>query len=774
MKKYLAHTANNEKKVSHLLKDHLYETGEKAEEFISESNGELSELSKWAGRLHDFGKYRDEFQDYLLGNRESCLETHHAVYGAALAFQKFQNSKNPVWLPIAFSIAAHHAGLHDKNQLNELFPKYDAFNRLSPLIELFEKELADDKFAEKIEKIPDTLEIPNLLSDPLKFEVATRMIFSSLVDADFLDTEKHYRNDEERQTIKLDDNLCRNLQEKLESARLEKVENAKRKNADENLIRIRNRIFENCIEKASAPSGFFSLTVPTGGGKTLSAMAFALEHARKYNLRRVIVVIPYLSIIEQNAKEYREIFGDDIVIENHSAVKIEAEEQEENKKSEKRKRSPLALSAENWDAPIIVTTSVQFIESLFSHKPSRCRKLHNIARSVVIFDEVQTLPPKLLIPLFSVWRELVENYGVSFVFSTATQPAFRRGFNFKNGFSDDELKEMEITENTDEIFKQLNRVKYEFKEFQKPQTWAEIAAEMLVEKQILCVVNTRKHAFELWDEIIRQKTRTDFFYSGASELFHLSSAMCAEHRLEKIAEIKKRLENGQTCRVVSTQLVEAGVDLDFPVLFRAVAPLDSIVQAAGRCNREGKLEKGRVKVFTPVENRLPPGIYQTATDETCSMLPNYDEKDLAVQHGIFADYFSRIYNRIDTGNEIQTDRKKLYFREVSGKAKVIDNEGIGVIVPYKKAKKIVEKIRMKNLKSKFTLFGKDDLRSLQRFMVNLYPKDFNILQELRQLKPLISGEDKNLELFVVDEGSYNENLGVLTQNRPTNEFYGGM
>ena len=748
--KYLAHTENDNEKV-HDLDDHLKCVGELAQKFICEANAELGEQAKWAGLLHDLGKYRDEFQEYLIGRRESSNDTHHAVYGAALAFQNAQKTRNQAWLSIAFAIAAHHAGLHDKSDLPTLFQKYDAFNRLSPLIERFEAE-----FGKILENVANVAFINN----STKLEFATRMIFSCLVDADFLDTEKHYRNGEERKIVEF---KPIELLEKLEAERLRKVENARANNADEKLIEIRNRIFDNCLQKAVNPKGFFSLTVPTGGGKTMSGMAFALKHAKIHNLRRVIVVIPYLSIIEQNAKEYREILGEDIVIENHSAVKIKSEEAEENSKSEKRERNFLEYATENWDAPIIVTTSVQFIESLFAHKTSKCRKIHNIANSVIIFDEIQTLPAKLLEPLFSIWRELKENYGVSFVFSTATQPAFRQNnFNFKNGLSENEL--VEITDHTDETFQSLNRVNYEFKEFQTPKTWDEISAEMLAEKQVLCVLNTRRHAFELYGKLTQPENQG---------LFHLSSSMCAEHRLEVIETIKKRLRNDEVCRVVSTQLVEAGVDLDFPILYRAIAPLDSIVQAAGRCNREGKLNKGRVIVFTPADNKIPQGVYQMATDETCKLLPNYDEEDLAVRHQIFADYFGRIYSKLDTGDKIQADREQLNYREVSKNAKVIDNEGIGVIVQFKSDNndsfEIIKKIRGKNSRTDKVFFGREDMRSLQRFMVNLYPRDFDILQQKQQLQPLLEG--KNLDLFVVNEGSYNAQLGVLIDKRPTDEFY---
>ena len=316
-KEYWAHTENDIQKIPHILKDHLRCVGELAEKFICEANAELCEQAKWAGFLHDLGKYRDEFQEYLIGQRESSNETHHAVYGAALAWER-------KGFLIANAIAGHHAGLYDNYKLKDgsLFTEYQTNARLPQIIERYEKELG---------KVIEKLEIPKFINNSLKIEFATRMIFSCLVDADYLDTEKHYRNGEERKVTEF---MPIELLEKLEAERVKKVTKAKENNADENLIEIRNQIFENCLQKSENPKGFFSLTVPTGGGKTLSAMAFALKHAEVHKLRRVIVVIPYLSIIEQNAKEYREILGEDFVIENHSAVKIKSEEAEETAKSE--------------------------------------------------------------------------------------------------------------------------------------------------------------------------------------------------------------------------------------------------------------------------------------------------------------------------------------------------------------------------------------------------------------------------------------------------------
>lgn len=785
-KEYLAHLENSELKQTHVLHEHLSDVAELAEKFICTANPQLGEASRWAGLLHDLGKYRIEFQDYLRGRRESSYETHHAVYGAALTYLLAQKSKSQGWIAVAFAIAAHHAGLHNSQgdgSLNGLVknPNYKIFDDTAILENLrskFESENVSVKIPESL------LNIDFIGAEKLKLETATRMIFSSLVDADFLDTEKHYQNGQERAPLKLDEKLLQTLLEKLETARLKKVEEAGAKNADEKLVEIRNSIYENCLRKAAESPGFFSLTVPTGGAKTLAAMAFALRHALAHDLRRVIVVIPYLSIIEQNAKDYREIFGADVVIENHSSVVI----REEDKSSDfDEKRNPLALAAENWDAPVIVTTSVQFIESLFSHKPSRCRKLHNIARSVVIFDEVQTLPAKLLEPLFSIWRELRDNYGVSFVFSTATQPAFRKNeTNFKNGFGANEMRE--ITDDTDEIFKSLNRVEYDFEHFQKPRSWSEIASEMLGERQILCVVNTRRHAFELWNELNRQKNENNSSGSIDAATFHLSSAMCAEHRLEMIETIKRKLKNGDECLVVSTQLIEAGVDLDFPVLFRAAAPLDSIVQAAGRCNREGALTdnegnliKGRVKVFTPADEGLPNGIYRQATKNTVDILPKITGEELAHNktingETIFESYFSNLYDEIPLGENIQKERREKNFRNVSREARVIDDSGIRVIVRFqgenRDSNEIIEEIQNRWINrtkdtDKFS-FDRKDFQNLQRFMVNLRKENFEELEKDGIIKKLLPNKD--LEQFVLDANCYDENLGVLKKGFSLEDF----
>jgi CRISPR-associated endonuclease/helicase Cas3 len=661
---------------------------------------------------------------------------------------------------LSIAIAGHHAGLHDRSKLQALVndEKYKAMERLPLLIERFAAEVGppDEQFAE-----------PQFdLTQKTHAELYIRMLFSTLVDADFLDTEAHYTGALRQSCEFRPDALITRLL----------AEKATKSSAGE-LNTLRNCIFQQCLDAAELPPDFFSLTVPTGGGKTLSSMAFALRHAERHGLRRVIVVIPYLSIIEQNAAQYRRIFDPEntgIVIEHHSAVGVPEDREE-------RQRSPLEYAAENWDAPIVVTTSVQFIESLFVNRPSRCRKLHNIARSIVIFDEVQTLPSHLLNPLLNILRELKTHYGISVVFSTATQPAFRRNAStLKEGFAANDI--IEITRDTAETLSKLRRVKFRLPSTEEMTNWHTLAEEIAERPQALCVLNVRRHAFELW-EALRNVLASD----ERDTVFHLSSAMCAQHRFDLLgddrdpaaATIRHRLRTGQPCRVLSTQLIEAGVDVDFPVIWRALGPLDAIVQAAGRCNREGRLQDangnlalGEVIVFRPVENSLLRGIYSVATGVTETMLARTDAGMLATGHTLFEQYFSQLYQYVPTDYtqtgecSIQEERENLRFREVARKARVIADNTRPVIVPYGEGREHIVEIRTRPQTKGQPRFDKTDLQRLQRFMVNIHQRDFTKLLALGQISPLLP----NLELYVLSEGFYHDHLGLLINQRPAEDF----
>jgi CRISPR-associated endonuclease/helicase Cas3 len=766
---YLAHT-KNERGEPHILHEHLKGVGELAARYATEMHADFAPIARWSGLLHDIGKYRDAFQHYLLdGNKQrgSDPNTHHAVYGAALAYKRGCHT-------MAFTIAGHHAGLHDPEDLMDKViekPSYHAFERLPEVVARFQSEL---------EAIPEVFDEPEFVGENAKTDLYVRMLFSALVDADFLDTEKHFLCGAERSAPKLNPiELLARLSEVKERKGRQALDEAMTDEARE-LARLRNSIYDQCIKAGELPQGFFNLTVPTGGGKTLSGMAFALVHAARHNLSRVVVVIPYLSIIEQNADEYRRILdpdGEGVVIENHSAVVQPT--QEEGAEI----RSPLEYAAENWDAPVIVTTAVQFVESLFANRPSRCRKLHNIAHSVVLLDEAQTLPAHLLHPLLSAMRELKETYGVSFVFSTATQFAFRRSFSLKHGFKEGETTN--IIENASDVFKRLQRVRYEFPKDDEKRGWQEIASKMQAHQQGLCVVNTRRHARDLWEEVKRATYEDD-----GKSIYHLSSAMCAEHRLATIGStenpqegsIRWRLKNGLPCRVISTQLIEAGVDLDFPLVLRALAPLDSIVQAAGRCNRESHLRDaegrpifGRVVIFNPADDGLPQGSYRTGTQTAASMLHRLDTDSLATDHELFAKYFSSLYSKLNEANigeQIEKDRCGLKFRTVAKAARVIQDEGSPVIVPYgEKWEKIVKDIRERAERVGRPFIKRDDFRRLQRFMVNVRENDFKLLEQrggLRKLFPQFPHFDAGIHLL--DDAFYHPQLGVVIDGRPATDW----
>jgi CRISPR-associated endonuclease/helicase Cas3 len=754
MSEYWAHTENSEDK-PHLLYVHLRSVGQLASQFAALMNPQLCEAARWAGLLHDLGKYRDEFQQYLRGQRASSEETHHAIYGAALTFQ--QKCIGPT-----LAIAGHHAGLHNWHQLAEELKadtKYQAQAQLPQMRERFVEELGE--LAGKI-KEPDFISTSRLSA-----ELYTRMLFSALVDADFLDTESHHT-------------LAQRLTHSLQPDELlhRVIADKESKPRDGELNELRNRIFQQCLEAAQSEPGFFSLTVPTGGGKTLAGMAFALAHAQRHKLRRVIVVIPYLSIIEQNAAQYRRILDPEkkgIVTENHSAV-TPPEDTSETRPLKPFEKHATEYAAENWDAPVIVTTSVQFIEFLFANRTSRCRKLHNVARSVVIFDEVQTLPPHLLNPLLNVLRELRDHYSVSFVFSTATQPAFRhRPRHLEEGFKAGEV--CEITAGTAETFRKLQRVHYSLPGVGRTMSWVEVADNLAAQQQSLCVVNLRRHAYELWEQL-----NCALPVAERDGLFHLSSAMCAQHRFDLLGDsdnpqpdtIRHRLRHKLPCHLVSTQLIEAGVDVDFPVVYRALGPLDSIVQAAGRCNREGRLTGadgqptlGQVVVFQPEEHKLPHGVYSKATDITAILLLRTNADDLAQNHELFAEYFDQLCQLTETDQEqIQVDRAELKYREVAAKARVISDDTKPVIVPYGKGAEIINDIRTRQLESGQPRFTRADLRRLQRYIVNLYSPQFRQLEALKQIAPLLP----NLELYVLTAGLYHEHLGLVINQRPLEDF----
>ena len=538
--------------------------------------------------------------------------------------------------------------------------------------------------------MPAGASIPQWANDPLACELLIRMLFSCLVDADWLDTERHFDSGKAQKRGQF--SPLAELWTRFEADQATLLSKARL--TDSLVNQARREVYEACLNAAEGEQGVYRLTVPTGGGKTRSGMAFALRHAAKHGLKRVIVAIPYTSIIDQTAQVYQGILGPDNVLEHHSAIEFALDPTEEQAEAEVRRR----LAAENWDAPIVVTTTVQLFESLFASKPSRCRKLHNIAGSVLVLDEVQTLPLHLLKPIMDVLKELVAHYGVTLVLSTATQPAFSGDSPYLQGFNPSPV---EMVPNPERFFRSLKRVEYDI--IPEPWTWERVAEEMKKHRQALCVVNSRKDALVLFDLLDDPNT------------FHLSTLMCPVHRRETLVEIKRRLDANEPCLLVSTQVVEAGVDLDFPVVLRAMGPLDRIVQAAGRCNREGRLDCGKVIVFEPAEGHAPRGSYATAISEARTMIAgtNADLHD----PGVFDVYFRRLWQDCNLDvRKIQTGRGRLNYPEVSEKFKMIDDDTLPVIVQYGKPG---PEETLNAVRAKGSIAG-NDWRRLQPYAVNIY------------------------------------------------------
>jgi CRISPR-associated endonuclease/helicase Cas3 len=546
------------------------------------------------------------------------------------------------------------------------------------------------------------------------------MLYSCLVDADSLDAE-HFESPD-RSDARGDWPTL----EQMESRLANFVDGLPRDGA---VNAVRWQVREEVMRHAGDVPGFFSLTVPTGGGKTLTSLSFSLAHARANGMRRVIYAIPYLSIIEQTADTFREAVGDG-VLEHHSNLDPDGQEDRDR------------LAAENWDAPLVVTTTVQLFESLFASRRGRCRKLHNIAGSVIVLDEAQLLPPDFLEPILSVVRLLVDGYGVSVVLCTATPPTLASGPRWGRAFRGlDDVRELVC--DPDALARRLERVRVEWPDDPSlPTQWDEVAASIAAERQVLCVVNTRSDAAVLTALV-----------PGS---VHLSAGMCAEHRAGKLAEIKRLLDRDTEIRVVSTQLIEAGVDIDFPVVFRALAGLDSIAQSAGRCNREGRLARGRVVVFVPPK-RSPVGHLRQGEGATRSLLAASDDASSLLEPNAFRRYFERLYGDLPSLDRegvlplLQRDAQSIHvdFRSASEKFRMIDREGtVTVLVPFGRGAGLIEELRV---------VGPDRarLRRLQRYSVTLHAREFGHLLSVNGVREIAP------EVFAVAPDSYDDDLGVV-------------
>lgn len=651
------------------LEQHLLAVAEQAAGFAAAFAS--AEWAWNAGWLHDIGKADSIFQGYLLRSNGlddvgyDCGRVNHSSAGAACAEDRVAQAGRI----LAYLIAGHHAGLPDWDSVNT------GQAALSfRFVEGRQNQERISAFAEAATEKLKPMQRPAFVT-AANFHFWVRMLFSALVDADRLDTES-FMNARQASLRGRYPTLVE-LAPLLFTA-LDRLEQQADR-SDVNVIRAEVR--RACEAQAGVSRGLFSLTVPTGGGKTLSAMAFALRHAIAHGHTRVIYVIPYTSIIEQTGRVLAGIFGRENVIEHHSNLSP-------------AKETPRAqLAAENWDAPIIVTTNVQFFESLYAAKPGRCRKLHNIANSVVILDEAQMLPPELLTPCIDVMQDLVTSYGATLVLATATQPALPG------------MTPAEIIPAGLKLYERLQRTEIRLPPDLNQRTdWPTVAAELRQHEQVLCIVNTRRDCHDLCQLM-------------PPDTLHLSALMCGAHRAAVIRLIRARLRKGLPVRVVSTQLVEAGVDIDFPVVYRALAGLDSIAQAAGRCNREGRRARGTVHVFVPPRS-APRGLLlkgENTTREMCAMGCDPDRPEA------YKRYFELFYSRLnDTGSQFRDWLVKdvshgfhVQFRTAAEHFRLIDDQAQrAVIVRYGPSPKWIARLRRDGP-------TRHTMRALQRYTVNI-------------------------------------------------------
>jgi CRISPR-associated endonuclease/helicase Cas3 len=664
------------------LDDHLQAVAR-----LSEDHAARFQSGEWGrrlGLLHDIGKCNPDFQRRLTGENRGRAD--HKGTGARL----LDGLGTGFGRIGAYCVAGHHGGLPDfanaqnGKSLRRIIE--DAFvlpgDRQNPLAGAGDPEL------------------PFVPDDYFQLSFFTRMLFSALVDADFLDTESFM--DPEKSGWRDPGPPLEVLAEALEG-HLAGLQRPGRINE------LRAEILASCRERAALTPGLFTLTVPTGGGKTLSSMAFALDHAHRHGLRRVVYVIPYTSIIEQNARVFRDVFPEGAVIEHHSTFDPRNAFGEADNAGESDAARRHRLACENWDAPVVVTTNVQFFESLFAARPSRCRKLHNLAGSVIILDEAQMLPVEFLDPSLRALEELTVNYGCSVVLCTATQPALRRedftagrrgGVHGLPGLD----AERELAPDPGRLHDAFRRTEL--------RDLGELALEEVAElvrgrEQVLCIVNTRTRAAELFG-MVREEP-------GAR---HLSALMCPAHRSERLAEIRGMLGRGEPCRVISTQLVEAGVDISFPEVIRELAGLDSIVQAAGRCNREGEREGlAPVSVFCPAEGA---GHFAAQAGHAESVMRNLEEGGDPFSPEAIRHYFRLHYwlqdslDRKDVLRDLSSPGLEWYFREAARKFRLIDSPMLPVVIPWDgRAEALVERLH-------FTEHPGGLLRELQQYTVQVY------------------------------------------------------
>ena len=722
--KYISHIRKNQygEIISYQSnEEHCIGVAELAKQFASEFG-----MGNWGyvlGILHDKGKEKKEFQEYIQDVNGIPGHKHwtkkgkaHAYVGALLAQGLYGKVATTFF---GNAICGHHAGLYDYFELEKMISSSDLPSEVQMQTDAIQLNKAKFTLTEN--------QINHLV----------RVLFSCLVDADYLDTEKfmnvssasqrgHHKKLSEL-LILLEDHFC-------------KLNN----NSEDSTVNvIRRCVQEQCIKMSSGETGFYSLTVPTGGGKTLSSLLWAMRHAVCNGQKRIIIAIPYTSIIVQTASVLKSIFGEENVLEHHSQFTIDSI-------IDKDIRLKAKLASENWDYPIVVTTNVQLFESMFSNKPSDCRKLHNIANSVIILDEVQTLPTDYLQPIVDALKSYQRMFGISVLFTTASQPVLSgliEGCNPKAAFQGiDGITEIIPKEYA--LHDRLRRVCLEIDN--TGSTYDEIADRLSRHDKVLCIVNTRNDAREIFKRLPKE-----------GMTIHLSRMMCPRHVTKAIQEIKQALsDNSETViRVVATQLIEAGVDIDFPVVYRQEAGLDSILQAAGRCNREGKLDMATAYVFSlSVEHKL----YGSIIDANNARLNMVNVNDWFAPETM-TEYFRQLYCRKETfdKNDIKTLLYKpaeMCFAEAAKKFRLIEETGKTVYVNMDDSLELIERLKSDGIT--YSL-----MKELSQYSVNIHERDFQKLNSYEAIEEVIEG------IYVVkDRAQYDENIGLRLDNHWMNEI----
>lgn len=659
--RYYARSANSVGK-KETLGHHAQRASELCNEFLRPIG--YTEIGSILGGLHDFGKASEKFAEVLEGKR---MHVNHAYPGAALAYSCYGRKKTARML--AMVIAAHHSYLDSgcipklKALIQGTGSGYDEDGNTFSLFGETEIQEALEVFQKDNPWLMQT-RIPKPLpdeEDPVADMLLARFLLSALADADYSSSAEHFEPD----YLKTHTGPTLDPKEALECLLQIRAEKQRRSTSSSVLNGFRDRLFEDCLRGAESLPGLFTLTAPTGLGKTLSLLAFALKHCMKYKqMRRIILILPYLAIMEQNVRDYRRVLPE--LLESHSAAVLD-----------ERAR----FLSERWDAPCIVTTNVGFFEPLFSARPTDCRRLHQLAGSVIVLDEAQSLPPDLLEATLRTVNLLCSKYNCTVVFSTATQPSFQH-------LPGLQWKPMEIVPDPERLFQATRRVTYDWR-LKEPISYRQIGVELLSHRQGCVIVNLRVHAeklFHILEELVSETEQEGIFY--------LTSDLCGAHRSRVLENIKERLEEGKSCYLVASQCIEAGVDLDFPVIYRTLAPLESVIQAAGRCNRNGDGPDGRLVVFLPEEERLyPPGAYYQRA-AVCV-------KTLASRHPIdchdlrhIEEYYEILYSNGEGDREkLKEALEERDYRKVQEAYKLIKSRGVQVIVPWKDKMELFDSVQ---------------------------------------------------------------------------------